>query len=187
MAEKDKTREHKFDGIEEYDNDLPRWWIWLFVLTVIFAAVYPFIYDFGPAEFASETVDAQMAEFRASQQAATASVASDEGSLLKLAGNPATIKEGQEIYAGRCAPCHAPLGQGLVGPNLTDDFWIHGGTITDIHRTVVNGVLEKGMIAWKDQLTPDQINAVVAFIWTLHGTNPPNGKAAEGPKVERPS
>ena len=185
MTEKDDLREHSFDGIQEYDNDLPQWWVWLFVITVIFSVVYPFLYDFGPGQFASETVNAEVAETRARMASAAGAAGGDEASLLKLVSDASALKDGAELYTTRCAACHSAQGQGLIGPNLTDDNWIHGGKITDIHRTVVNGVIEKGMLAWKDQLTPQQINAVVAYVWTLHGTNPPNPKAPEGEKVTR--
>ena len=185
MSEKDQLREHSFDGIHEYDNDLPRWWLWLFALTVVFAVVYPFIYDFGPGEFASETVDREVAEIRAKLVSTARTADVEEPTLLKAAVDPASIATGKEIFATRCMPCHGDKGQGIIGPNLTDDNWIHGGKITDLRNTVVNGVLAKGMIAWKDQLSPDQINAVVAFVWSLHGSNPPNPKAPEGELVQR--
>ena len=187
MTEKDEVREHSFDGIQEYDNDLPRWWVWLFIITVVASVIYPFVYDFGPSDFASETIDQEMAALQKTRMlSAPAASESDESSLLGLVGNDQTLKEGQQIYTTRCLACHGGLGEGIVGPNLTDDYWIHGGKITDMHKVVVNGVLEKGMLPWKDQLTPQQINAVVAYVWTLHDTDPPNAKAPQGDKVERP-
>jgi len=183
--EHDKVREHSFDGIQEYDNDLPRWWVWLFIITVIFAVIYPFIYHTGEPKLASQTIDAEMAALSAAAaKAAEASGPGDED-LLKRASDSGALKIGQEVYATRCMACHGDKGQGVVGPNLTDDYWIHGGKITDVHHVVVNGVLEKGMLAWKGQLTPEQIDAVVAFVWTLHGTNPANPKAPQGELVSR--
>ena len=184
--EKDELREHSFDGIQEYDNDLPRWWVWLFVVTVIFSVIYPFVYDFGPADFASETIDSEMAALRsATQSTQTAANVDDEAVLLKLAADSAALGEGQQIFATRCMACHGDKGQGLIGPNLTDDYWIHGGKITDVKKIVVNGVLEKGMLAWKDQLSPTQINAVVAFVWGMRGKEVSGGKAPQGELVAR--
>ena len=181
MTDRDELREHDFDGIQEYDNDLPRWWIWLFVLTVIFSIIYPFIYDFGPGQFASETVDAEMLAIRQSKEAIKAKSGEiTEDLLLKLTTDSKILADGQLIYSTRCLPCHGDKGQGLIGPNLTDQNWIHGGKITDIHKVISDGVLAKGMLAWKDQLTPEQLNSVVAFVWSIHGTNPPNPKAPEG-------
>ena len=181
MTDRDELREHDFDGIQEYDNDLPRWWIWLFVLTVIFSIIYPFIYDFGPGQFASETVDAEMLAIRQSKEAIKAKSGEiTEDLLLKLTTDSKILADGQLIYSTRCLPCHGDKGQGLIGPNLTDQNWIHGGKITDIHKVISDGVLAKGMLAWKDQLTPEQLNSVVAFVWSIQGTNPPNPKAPEG-------
>lgn len=186
MSDKDELRKHSYDGIQEYDNDLPRWWLWLFVITVLIAIVYPFIYDFGPGEFASETVDKEMLalqELKKSKGDSATGVT--EEFLLKLVKESGTLDKGQVVYTTRCFACHAEKGAGLVGPNLTDDYWIHGGKITDIHKIVSNGVLDKGMLAWKDQLTPEQLNSVVAFVWSLRGSNPPNGKAPQGDFVPR--
>ena len=184
MSDKDELRNKNYDGIQEYDNDLPGWWLGIFWVTIIFSIVYPFIYDFGPGKFASETVEAEVAEVR-SKASGPNSVQANEGSLLKLTSDSTALAMGKDIFATKCAACHSPQGQGLIGPNLTDDFWIHGGGLPDIQRVVTEGVLEKGMIAWRGQLTPDQINAVSAYIWTLRGTNPPNPKEPQGEKYER--
>ena len=184
MTDKNELRSHNYDGIQEYDNDLPKWWLWLFWITIIFAVIYPFIYDFGPGEFASETVDKEVSQLASKSSSAAGSAVTEEG-LLKLVSDPDTLNKGQVIYTTRCFACHAEKGAGLIGPNLTDDYWIHGGKITDIHKTVSEGVLDKGMLSWKGQLTPDQLNSVVAFVWSLHGTNPPNGKAPQGDFVAR--
>lgn len=187
MANNDELREHSYDGIQEYDNDLPRWWVWLFVITVALAVVYPFIYDFGPAAFDSETIDGEMAAMRAARQSpGPSSATTDSVGLLALARSEPALLEGKQIYATRCMPCHGDQGQGIVGPNLTDDHWIHGGTIADVQRVVVEGVPDKGMLAWRDQLSPQQIDSVVAFVWSLHGSNPPNPKAPQGLVVVRP-
>lgn len=188
MSEQDELREHSFDGIQEYDNDLPRWWVWLFWVTIIFSAVYPFVFDFGPAEFASESIDREMAEHRQAREAlvkASGAAEFSEESLVKLAADSEALKKGAEIFTAKCLPCHGPQGQGIVGPNLTDDYWIHGGSILDVHRIIANGVIEKGMLPWKDQLPPSDISAVAAYVWTLHGTNPPNPKTPEGQLVQR--
>ncbi len=184
MADRDKDEllDHNYDGIQEYDNDLPGWWVYLFWVTIIIAVVYPFIYDFGSGKFAVEIVDEQVAELKALQAASMPkSMGEPEAAkLLALAKDSGALKLGSEIFATRCAACHSAQGQGLIGPNLTDDNWIHGGKITNIHRTVSDGVLDKGMLAWKDQLKPEELNAVVAFVWSIHGTNPPNPKAPDG-------
>lgn len=185
MTEKDEVREHSFDGIQEYDNDLPQWWVWLFIITVVISVIYPFVYDFGPLDFDSQTIDQEMVKLKAQQGAAQANAPISEETLVALTKSPDALRDGQETFKSRCMPCHGDKGQGLIGPNLADDYWIHGGKITDLHLIVENGVLEKGMLAWKAQLTPSQLNNVVAFIWTLNGTNPPNPKAPQGELVAR--
>ncbi len=188
MTDKDELRKHNFDGIQEYDNDLPRWWVWLFIITIIFSVIYPFIYDFGPGEFPSESIDKTMAAYNAEKQGSAASQGGtkvNKETLLKLASDRTVISNGATLYATRCMPCHGDKGQGTIGPNLTDDAWIHGGQIMDIHKVISNGVLDKGMLAWKDQLTADELNSVVAYVWTMYGSNPPNPKAPQGDKVPR--
>lgn len=186
MTDRDELRSHNFDGIQEYDNDLPKWWVWLFVITVIFAVVYPFLYDFGPGEFASESIDKEMAAVKSAQTAAVASTtAVDEAGLMSMVADKQVTSAGAAVFAQRCVACHKAAGEGDIGPNLTDDYWIHGGKITDIRKIVETGVLEKGMLAWKGVLSPKEIDSVVAYIWTLNGTNPPNAKAPQGEKFER--
>ena len=184
--EKDEIRGHAYDGIEEYDNDLPRWWVWLFGVTILVAIVYPFIYDFGPGEFASESIDAELAALNVySQTLSAAAPEVAEGLLLKVATDISAIEEGKGLFQTRCLPCHGEFGQGGIGPNLTDDYWIHGAQIEDMQRVITDGVIEKGMLAWKTQLTGEQINAVTAYVWSLHGTDPLNAKAPQGNKIIR--
>jgi cytochrome c oxidase cbb3-type subunit 3 len=104
--------------------------------------------------------------------------------LAALAQDRSTIALGKQIFTTNCASCHRPDAGGMIGPNLTDDYWIHGGTLVEIHKTVTNGVMEKGMPAWGKLLKPDQIDQAVAYVASLHGSNPPNPKAPEGVPVK---
>jgi cytochrome c oxidase cbb3-type subunit 3 len=106
--------------------------------------------------------------------AATATLLTDEASLAL----------GKELWDKHCVVCHLAEGQGLVGPNLTDDYWIHGCDFEDIVNIIIVGVPEKGMISWKDQLTSAQIQQVSSYIVTLYGTNPPNPKDPQGEPCE---
>jgi cytochrome c oxidase cbb3-type subunit 3 len=103
----------------------------------------------------------------------------DEASLVALTA-PAALKEGEEIFQKYCVSCHGTYGQGLVGPNLTDDYWIHGGRIKNIYTTIKQGVPAKGMISWQLVFTPKQIQEIASYVLTLQGTNPPGAKKPEG-------
>lgn len=187
--EKDELLDHDYDGIQEYDNDLPRWWVNIFWITTIFAVAYAGWTHFSKVP-QHEALAKQMEELQVAKEtrkeAAEESVLDADG-LIKLASNQEALSKGEEIFVGKCVACHATGGGGLVGPNLTDDYWIHGGKITDIRQVIQKGVVEKGMIAWETMLKSDEINAVTAYIWSLHGTNPENPKAAEGELVKRES
>lgn len=175
--------EHSYDGIQEYDNPLPGWWATMFVLTILFTIPYVLYYHVGEGP---SGVDEHAAD-RGALMALRASVggggpATDE-TMLALAEDAEAVAAAQVTFVGKCAACHGEHGQGLIGPNLTDDYWIHGGKPTDIARTIVEGVPAKGMIAWGNQLTPDEVHGLVAFILTLRGTDPAGAKAPEGELV----
>lgn len=107
----------------------------------------------------------------------------DEKTVKLLASDAKVVAKGKEIFTGKCVACHGAAGEGGVGPNLTDEYWLHGGTINDIFKTIKNGVPEKGMIAWKATLKPNEIQDVANYIVSIKGTNPPNAKAPQGDKV----
>jgi cytochrome c oxidase cbb3-type subunit 3 len=120
------------------------------------------------------------ARFASAAQAAQG--ANDEQSLLTFISNQDNIAAGAKLYTEKCLPCHGAKGEGLIGPNLTDNHWIHGGSALDIQRVIREGVPAKGMIAWKEMMPADQINQTVAFLWSIKDTNIP-GKAPEGQPV----
>ena len=171
--------DHESDGIRELDNNLPRWWVWLFYLTIIFAVIYMAFYhvfhmgDLQAAEYQKE--------WKQGETIKAASLAKFDASLVTLtpSKDPTVLAEGQHIFLTLCAPCHRVDGGGLVGPNLCDDYWIHGSNFVDNLRTILNGVPEKGMLTWKGVLKPAQIHAVGSYIYTLRGTNPKNPKPPE--------
>ena len=140
-------------------------------------------YQIGPGPSVVAVYEAEMREAAARQPSAGGSGAVSDQALLALQKNAGAMAKGKEIFVGRCVPCHGDGGQGIVGPNLTDDFWLHGGRPSEIYRTITEGVPEKGMVPWKTQLSPEEIAAVTAYVGTLHGTHPPNPKPPEGQKV----
>jgi cytochrome c oxidase cbb3-type subunit 3 len=172
--------DHEYDGIEEYDNPLPGWWTWLFVATIVFSVGYWLYYQIGPGPtiIAEYEADVRASAERTAKSAPAASA--DESAMRALMKDARAMAAAKETFATRCAACHGPEGQGLVGPNLTDDYWIHGRTLTDIRRTIDVGVPDKGMVPWKDQLKPEDIAAVTAYIATLAGSHPPNPKPPQG-------
>lgn len=263
MAEKkpvDEVFHHSFDGIQEFDNDLPGWWKWLFYISIAFAAVYMLHYhvfstgDSSRVEYLKEmnpsyssTLDAasgglltpyqspflsrdenltprvraeiaRMTDATFEQSVMRAMSKADATQLDKLkaafpdiyktfstggftagAGSASTANEptitaplkdaaalasGKQIFETQCFTCHGKLGEGLIGPNLTDDSWIHGGTLPDVIRVIRKGVPEKGMVTWERTLSPEQIDQLASYIMVkLQGTNPPNPKAPQGVKA----
>ena len=186
MARRDDDRlvGHAYDGIQEYDNPLPGWWVWIFVATIVFSAAYGAYYQLGPgpSEVAEYEAEARIARERAAALAAKAGVQSDE-TIAAGARDAGAMAKAKETFVARCAVCHGPQGQGLIGPNLTDDYWLHGGRPTEILKIISDGVVEKGMIPWKDMLSPPEIRALAAYIGTLRGSNPPSPKPPQGDRV----
>lgn len=175
--------DHEYDGIQEFDNPMPRWWVWSFWATLWFSLAYLFHYWVGNGEsvLAVYEDDVRVAAAVMAQEAMNQAVT--EESLSPLLADAGTITAGQGVFAGKCSPCHLE-GQGSIGPNLTDQSWVHGkGTLMDIYQVVADGVPEKGMPAWNRQLTPAELRQVVAFVGTLRGKNMP-GKDPEGTLIE---
>jgi cytochrome c oxidase cbb3-type subunit III len=182
----DSLLEHEYDGIREYDNPLPGWWLATLYATVIFAVVYflNVIPGVGSGQGRVAEYEASMTAAQAAAQAANAgrdplAGLSDEA-VLAIARDPAKLELGRTTFASTCAACHAPDGGGLIGPNLTDGYWIHGGRPAEILNTVNVGVLDKGMPAWGKALPPEQVLAAAAYVTTLRGTTPQAPKAPQG-------
>lgn len=172
--------DHDYDGIRELDNNLPPWWVYMFYATIAFGVFYIWFYHFGGSgELQDKEYEMEIAQAETQMKLAASRV--DENSVT-LVKDAARIKKGEELYITNCAACHGKQGEGKVGPNLTDEFWIHGGDIKSIFKTVKYGIPEKGMISWQAQLGPSQIQDVSSYIKTLKGTNPANPKAPQGDK-----
>jgi cytochrome c oxidase cbb3-type subunit III len=176
--------DHEADGIRELDNRLPRWWVWLFYFTIIFAFGYFGYYHVygnirpGKVKFSDDEYNAEMA---IGSQVKSNSMAKFEADIASLepSKDPDVLADGKKTFLTLCAPCHRPDGGGLVGPNLTDDYWIHGSNFADNVKTIWNGVPAKGMITWKNSMKPKEIYYVASYIYTLRGTHPPNPKPPE--------
>jgi len=171
--------DHEVDGIRELDNDLPRWWVWLFNICIVFAVcylAYYHVFHLGNLQAAQYAVESKQGD-----AIKTAALKAFEDTLPTLTPSKdrAVLDHGHAIFLHNCAPCHRADAGGLVGPNLCDDYWIHGSNFVDNLRTIVNGVPAKGMLTWRGVLKPGEIHAVASYIYTLRGTHPPNPKPPE--------
>ena len=177
----DHLLDHAYDGIQEYDNPLPRWWLALFWATIIFTPLYILYFHFGGGMLAKERYDQEMIAFydkQAEQLLALGEIS--ENTLVDLMADASMMNGGKKIFQAKCATCHGVFGEGGIGPNLTDDYWLHGGQLMDVYATVRDGVPAKGMLAWERQLRPAELMAVSSYVGTLLGTEPPNPKAPQG-------
>ena len=181
--EADILLDHEYDGIRELDNKLPPWWLYMFYASIVFSVFYMAYYQFMPGNTQLDEYEAELVQAAAEKEAylAKAGANVDENTATILSG--AAIANGKKTFESLCIACHGTSGGSSpngVGPNLTDEYWIHGGGIKNIFKVIKYGVPTKGMIAWESQLTPVQIQEVSSYIITLQGTNPPNAKEAQG-------
>ncbi len=184
--EADVMLDHDYDGIRELDNRLPPWWVWGFYVTIAFAVVYLVHYHIsgtGKLQLAEYNEEIRIAALEKENRMKNDAGFITEANVMALT-EASALNEGMSLYQKNCVACHGNAGQGGVGPNLTDAFWIHGGGIKNIFKVIQDGVPAKGMISWKSQLSPKQIQAVSSYILTMEGTNPPDAKEAQGEKWE---
>lgn len=173
---------HDYDGIRELDNKLPPWWLYGFYCTIIFAVVYLWRYHVGhtaplPAE--EYAIAVREAGIRKAEYLKKAADNVDENTV-KLSTAPDDLAAGKAVFEGTCFACHGKHGEGGVGPNLTDDYWLHGGSINDVFRTIKYGWPDKGMKSWKDDFSPRQIAQIASYVKSLGGTHPDNPKPPQG-------
>lgn len=182
MSEEKPIQGHEYDGIEEYDNPLPMWWLATFFGAIIFAYIY-WIHELsGAALTQQQELAADMQQIQELQKRNAPKPESDED-LAKAVGG-GTINLGRETFAGKCAVCHGKNLEGGIGPNLTDEFWLHGeGRPSDIAKLIRSGVTDKGMPAWDNVLKPEEVQAVTVYVAAAKGSNPPGAKAPQGKKI----
>lgn len=171
--------DHNYDGIQEYDHPLPRWWVYLFYATIVYSVLYYLnVPGIGIGKGRAANYEADVAAWKAAHPTPTGGVSPEQ--LAALATDKEAMVSGKQVFTTNCASCHRADGGGGIGPNLTDKFSVHGGTLPELHRIIHEGVLAKGMPNWGKLLKPDQVNAVTVYVASLLGTNPPNPKAPEG-------
>lgn len=187
IDDRDKLLDHDYDGIKELDNPLPGWWLATFYITIVFAAGYYAYYTFLGGPNLDQELEAAMKDIRATQASNHPAPDSlSDAALLAIAKNPDALKVGAEKFRTVCAACHGPNGEGLIGPNLTDNYWIHtSGNLANMRGIIAKGVVEKGMPAWEAVLTPDEINDVAVYVRSLQGTKPANAKPPQGEEYEQ--
>jgi len=180
--EKDILLDHNYDGIQELDNSLPPWWKYGFYLTIIVGCIY--IYRFHVANSGLSQQEEYIAEMQQGEEEKAAYLAHSANNVdentVQLLKDPASLSEGHELFVKNCAACHLADGGGTVGPNLTDEYWIHGGGVKEIFKSIKYGWQDKGMKSWKDDLSPKQIQLLASFIRSLKGTHPAVPKAPQG-------
>jgi cytochrome c oxidase cbb3-type subunit III len=184
--------EHSYDGIKELDNHLPPWWKWLFYGTIGWAGIYIIVYHFVgnlPLQLQEYQDEVAVAEEQARVLKASRPQEAIDVSTLAFTGDQAIIEKGKSVFMGNnCGSCHRNDGGGnTIGPNLTDQYWLHGGDVKEIFTTVKDGVVEKGMPAWGKALSPQDVRDVTFFIMSLQGSNPANGKAPQGKLIKTAS
>lgn len=179
---------HHYDGIREYDNPMPGWWIWIFWATIIFTPIYILgVHVFGFVDTYDDDLaesQAELAERREAFEASNPSTEIDEAFLTSFVEDESAVEAGDRLYQVNCTPCHGSAGEGGIGPNLTDNYWIHGNSYQSMFDIVTNGVIEKGMTPWESIMSVEERAQVVAFVATLIGTDPPNAKAPQGELIE---
>lgn len=184
--EADILLDHNYDGIRELDNNLPPWWKYGFYFTILFSVAYLIHYhviDTGKLQQEEYKAQLTKAAYDIEEYRKKAANLVDENNATLLSDD-ASLNSGKSIYIEHCAACHGKLGEGGVGPNLTDAYWIHKGGIKDIFKTIKYGWAEKGMKPWKDDLGAKQIHEVSSYIKLMYGSNPPNAKEKQGDLYE---
>lgn len=180
--ENDILLDHDYDGVHELDNNLPPWWKGVFYIAIAFAPLYIWFNhysDYGKSSAEAYAIEMEMAEEEVKAYVATQKNAVDESNVAVLA-EAEDLDRGRMVFNSKCAVCHGQQGEGGIGPNLTDVYWIHGGSIKDVFKTIKYGVPEKGMIAWKNDLNARSMQEIASYIISLKGTDPPGAKEPQG-------
>lgn len=183
--EKDLMMDHAYDDISELNNPTPPWFMGLFYSTIAFAVIYLFIFHvIGSGDIMAKEYTEEMAIADQQREAYIKKVAgSINENTVTMVNDAKGIEAGKTVFGQYCVACHGVNAEGKVGPNLTDAYWLHGGSLKAVFHTITEGVPEKGMISWKKQLNPLQVQQVASYILTLQGSNPAGAKEPQGEKI----
>lgn len=179
--EADILLDHDYDGIKELDNALPPWWKYGFYITIVVAFIYIIAYHVtGTGMNPTQEYAAQMEDARIAKEKYDAENKDKVDEANVPMADASGIEKGRTIFKENCVACHGQLGEGGAGPNLTDDYWIHKGSLNDVYASIKNGYPDKGMQSWIIKFNPKEISQIASFIKTLKGSNPPGAKAPQG-------
>jgi len=176
----DSIKEHEFDGIQEFDNKLPNWWLWTLYGAIVFALFYWVVFhtlEIRPLPHEEFAAEMQVAAEEQLARAAAQGINNETFTMMAAMDNK--VAEGREVFVKHCVACHLDDGRGLVGPNLTDGLWVHGCEPMQMYKIITDGVAAKGMPAWMNQLGPTRVQAVTAYLLTIKDNNIA-GKDPEG-------
>lgn len=176
-----------YDGIEEENNPMPGWWVWLFIFTVIYGFIYWLHYEMGGGRTqAQEYAEALQNYHSETAKNSLNAPAESEEMLSVYMKNESVLLNGAQVFSEKCAMCHGVSLEGKIGPNLTDHFWVLGaGTRTDIVKIIKEGSPAKGMPAWQPLLKPDEIKNVAAYVFSKIGSKPANPKGPDGAEIKK--
>jgi cytochrome c oxidase cbb3-type subunit 3 len=177
--------DHEYDGIKEYDNPIPPWLSLIFIGTIVWSLFYVVAINLGYIDDYYTNLEQNQEELALMRtRAASQTEKMSAETLQKAVGNEERIAAGETVFMDNCSNCHGKKAEGLVGPNLTDKYWIHGGNLMAIYQSIKTGFTDKGMPAWGPQLDQKQIVSTVAYIRSVQGTDPSGAKKPQGDKYE---
>ncbi|MES2778796.1 MAG: cbb3-type cytochrome c oxidase N-terminal domain-containing protein [Bacteroidota bacterium] len=184
-AEKDVELDHDFDGIKELNNPIPPWFNVLFLGTIVIGFAYFMyfhVFEAGPLQGQEYKNELALAEKQKADYVKKAGNLIDENSVTILTDG-SKLKEGEQVFATKCAVCHGEKGEGKVGPNLVDEYWLHGGSVQEVFKSIKYGWPSKGMVAWQNSMNGGQMQQLTSYILSIQGTNPAGAKEPQGEKV----
>ena len=180
---RDDVLDHEADGIREFDNDLPRWWLYGFYVTIVFSVLYLVNFHLLPAPLVGSSIEAEYRADVAAAKPAGGAAPAATATLAALTDAPSLAK-GEALFTSQtsvCASCHRPDLGGLVGPNLTDELWLHGCTPGEVVRNISTGFPQRGMLPYGGgpKLTDEQLLQLASYVLSRRGSTPVNAKPAD--------
>jgi cytochrome c oxidase cbb3-type subunit III len=181
----DELTGHEYDGIREFDNPIPGWWSWMFFGSVVFAVLYYMAYQLGT--LGPSVAQAYENELTANLQLKFKEIGTltpDEPTVLRYLEDKNWLLFGQKVFDLNCVSCHGKGGVGLVGPNLTDDFFKNVKRLGDVPKVIQHGAANGAMPAWQNRLHPNDIVMVSAYVASLRGQNKAGPRGEEGAVID---